>query len=141
MRETHGSAWMANRRRGCGDGLRRFDTQPGEQVSDRGDLEPGACARLRPLVAAREPAPATEAREGVLDLVERPERSKRRRPLGWGLDVELQVLQGGQLGEAAIAAVGDDRLHVGQLIEALIEQLPSFLSRLQVWSHLTLSKR
>jgi hypothetical protein len=40
-------------------------------------------------------------------------------------DVEVQLLPGGQLGEAAIAAVGDDRLHVGQLIEALIEQLPS----------------
>ena len=39
MRETNGSAWMANRRRGCGDDLRRFDTQPGEQVSDRGDRE------------------------------------------------------------------------------------------------------
>jgi len=33
MRETNGSAWMANRRRGCGDDLRRFDTQPGEQVA------------------------------------------------------------------------------------------------------------
>jgi hypothetical protein len=70
MRETHGSAWMANRRRGCCDDLRRFDTQPREQVDDSGDRESGACSRLRPLVGAPEPAPATETREDVLDLVE-----------------------------------------------------------------------
>ena len=45
----------------------RFSPQPREQGAERADFEPRPCALGTALVAPRQPPPASEAREGVLD--------------------------------------------------------------------------
>jgi hypothetical protein len=75
------------------------------------------------LVAARQPPPAAELGEGVLDRVERRDRPKADLALRRSLDFEPQVAAIGQGAQVPIAAVGDDRSDARQTGQAVTEQV------------------
>jgi len=74
-------AARTRRRTWCGWArLGGLDPEAREQVAHRRHLEPGAGRGRCLLVAAREPPPAAELGEGLLDVGERPERDEAAHP-------------------------------------------------------------
>jgi len=105
--------------------MRLAQTEAYEQVARGGYLEPGPGARLGPLGAAREAAPATELREGVPTRLSGRSGTKPLAPGGGALLFEGEVPAGGEPGETPVGAVGDDGAHVGQLGQPVGKQLAS----------------
>lgn len=66
----------------------RLDPEAREEVGEDGDVEPGSGALRRALVAGRQPPPAAQAREGLLDAVERRDREEADGALRRCLDVK-----------------------------------------------------
>src|SRR5207245_2729518 len=87
-------------------------------------LEPGSRGGFCALVTARQPSPAAELGEGVLDPIERPDRDEAADACWWRLDVERDVLAGRELREAAIGAVADDRAQPSETGQALNRRTP-----------------
>src|SRR5450756_1864212 len=108
MPPTAGSSWSratsADRRQSASG---RLDPEPSAEVGDALHFHPGPRANGGLLVAARQPTPHAEPREGVLDLVERRERE----PEDAVVDAVRLDLGDGQVQAAVLAE--DELVEVG----------------------------
>lgn len=75
-----------------------------------------------PKRGSRQAPPAPELGEGVLDLVQRPERGEAAHALRWRLDVELNVLALGQRRELRLRPVANDCPNRWQVRQTLVQE-------------------